>query len=180
MRTRVQCPGTLPAHLPAAQPAFLGGWATPFFTGLLLSFFFVCVSERLIFPSSCIDYSATRAPSRGTNGYVASVKTTSTGATPAFLPKYETRNPSTFGPNVLTGGCRRSGSKSKVYAKRTPCVNCANESTVSGNTTRAPSGSTTRALSENSVAIIFLWCSPGGHYFSLLLCWCCAVLCCLA
>ena len=130
-------------------------------------FFFACVSERLIFPSSCIDYSATSAPSRGTNGYVASVKTTSTGATPAFLPKHGTRNPSTFGPNVLTGGCRRSGSKSKVYAKRAPPVNCANESTVSRNTTRAPSGSTTRALSENSVAIIFLWCSPGGHYFSL-------------
>ena len=83
-------------------------------------FFFASVSERLIFPLSCIDFGATSAPSRGTNGYVASVKTTSSGATPAFLPKYETRNPSTFGPNVLTGGCRRSRSKSEVYAKRAP------------------------------------------------------------
>ena len=90
---------------------------------------FLCVSLRLIFPSSCIDYSATSAPSRGINGSGVSVKTSSTGATPEFLPKHETKNPRTFGPNPLTGGGRRSGSKSQVYAQRTPPVNCANEST---------------------------------------------------
>ena len=136
VRTRVQCPETLPPHLPAAQPAFLGGWATPLFTGLVCFFCFLCASPG-----------------------VSSFRRRALDTVLPALPVAELTG--------TLGGCRRSGSKSKVYAKRTPCVNCANESTVSRNTTRAPSGGTTRALSENSVAIILLWCSPGGHYFSL-------------
>ena len=91
---------------------------------------FLCVSLRLIFPSSCIDYCATSAPRRGINGRGVSVKTGSIGATPAFLPKNDTKNPITFGPNLLIGEGGGLAQNPKFMLNGPPSVICANESNI--------------------------------------------------
>ena len=65
---------------------------------------------------------------RAITGRDVSAKESSTVATPAFLPKIETENPRTLGPNSLTGGVGGLAQNPKFMLNGPPHVNCANES----------------------------------------------------